>query len=283
MANRLMEILKLNSSDQTSYRTGVLSSEYKVLTNKQVPRTKHKALVAGILLLALALACGGSGSAPSGSLPSSTDTPVSESLQICRTGATAQHSVQTFVDGQVITTDTTCDFGRMTEIVCNHTFVDSLYGPGTGTQTSRFASQDDIIDETSVNPPLSRSLGTTTVITVGNTDITTIATNNYDAQRRLVSTVIDNPPPIGGQTTFTYTVWDSSGRPTAGTQSLVNGPPGPITITYDDAAHTAKRDIPPNLCTDTYDQNGIMIKEECTGTMASTTIVTIQETGEICT
>jgi hypothetical protein len=83
---------------------------------------------------------------------------------------------------------------------------------------------------------------------------------------------------------MTFSAWDSSGRPTAGTLTLPIGPSSPISITYDNAARTVRRTTGLNTCTVTHDQNGNMIREECTGTAttASTTIVTVQATQQIC-
>lgn len=239
-------------------------------------RKGKQALVVGIVALgtAFVLSC----SALAGNNPG---TSAGASGPGCRTAATKQHSVQTFVNGPTLTTDTTCALQGETDIVCTGTFVDSVRGPGTTTQTSRFSARADIIAETAVNPPKTLGLGTTTVITASGTSFTTTATNSYDAQRRLVGTTVTNPM-LGGKVIFKYSAWDSSDRPTAGTESLGSGKPIAITLTYDDSAHTVIRNIPPNICKVTHDSNGIMIQEECTGTTPSTTKLTILETQQIC-
>ena len=189
-------------------------------------------------------------------------------------------SVQTFVDGQTVTSDTTCSAAGST-VTCNSTFTDTLSGPGTVSQTTRFAARNDIVDEAAVNPPLSRAQDTTTVTTVGSVSFTTNATNTYDAQKRLTSTaVVTQTPPLTVTTTFS--AWDSSGRPTAGNAALSPGPSFPVSITYDNANRTVTRNMGPNICTVTHDGNGIMIRESCTGTTPSTTIVTINGTQSIC-
>ena len=232
--------------------------------------------------LAAALACAGASACKGGgSSPNSPSGPGNTGSS-CRTVGTTQRSVQTFIDGQQVTTDMACTFNGSTDVVCNNTFFDNRGGPGTGVQTSRFASRSDLVDEASVNPPKTLSLGTTTVLTVGGVSFTTTATNSYDAQRRLVSTRIANPAPLGGETTLTYSAWDSSGRPTAGTFTPVIGGQFPISITYDNAARTSRRNTGLNICTQTHDQNGNIVREECTGTTPSTTVVTIQNTQQIC-
>lgn len=228
--------------------------------------------VAAAVACAGALACG-SGGNPGG--PSNNGGSTS-----CRTVASSTHSVQAFVTGQVVTTDMTCSFSTgSNETVCQGGFTDSEGGPGTITQTTRFASRADVVDEASTNPPRALSLGTTIVTVTGGLSFTITATNAYDSQRRLVSTTIVNPPPLG-PVTITYSAWDSSGRPTSGTTNLPGG--GSISVSYDAANRSVTRDMGLNICTVTHDSNGIIIRETCTGTIASTTIVTVGGTQSIC-
>lgn len=252
-------------------------------------RKKIPAWLLSIMALGMASVVGCGGSSPNGPATTpgaSTSNPAVATAggagQSCLTVATKQHSVQTFADGRVVTTDTSCAFQDPADVLCSDVFVDSEGGPGTGTQTTHFDAKADIIAEGAVNPPPTLALETTTVLTVSGTSFTTTATNSYDAHKRLAQTTITNPPPLGGESTLTYSDWDSAGRPTAGTESLGSGPSGPISFTYDDAAHTVKRNIPPNICTDTYDQNGIMTGEDCTGTTPSKTVVTTLATQQIC-
>jgi len=154
-------------------------------------------------------------------------------------------------------------------------------GPGTLTQTSRFASRADIVDEVSVIPPLSRSLGTTTVTTIGGFALTATATNSYDSQRRLTSVaIVTSPVPLS--TTFTYAAWDASGRPTAGTVAISPGPSGSVSITYNNPDRTVTRNDGLNTCIQRSDLNGNIQGETCTGTSPSTTTVTVQSTLQIC-
>lgn len=232
-------------------------------------------MLGAALVCAGAIACKGGGGSPNS--PSS---PGSSGAS-CRTFATTQRSVQTFVNGTVVTTDTTCALNAAgTEATCNSSYVDSIGGPGTATQTSRFASRSDIVDEAATNPPRSLSLGTTTVTVQQGVSFTITATNAYDAQRRLVSITITNPPPLG-QTTTTFSAWDSSGRPTNGTQTSF-GASFSVSITYDNANRSVTRNSGPNICTVTHDQNANIIRETCTGTTPSTTIVTVQGTQQVC-
>jgi YD repeat-containing protein len=237
--------------------------------------------------LGFAVACGAiacSGGGGSGSPNSPSGGGGSTSAPSCRTFAGISHAVQTFTQtGVTVTTDTTCSHNTGTnDVTCNSTFVDSQGGPpGTLTQTSRFASRADIVDEVSVIPPLSRSLGTTTVTTVSGFSLTTTATNSYDSQRRLTSTaIVTSPVPLS--TTFTYSAWDTSGRPTAGTVAISPGPSGSVSITYNNADRTVTRNDGLNTCTQRYDPNGNIQGETCTGTSPSTTNVTVQSTVQIC-
>lgn len=198
----------------------------------------------------------------------------------CRIFASTTRSVKTFTGGQIVT-DTTCTLDAATnEAVCRSTFNDSRSGPGTITQTSRFASRGDVVDEASVNPPRSLSLWTTTVTSTGGVSLTIKATYSYDAQRRLLSTTIDNPPPLG-QFVMRFSAWDSAGRPTAGEMRMPQGT-FPISVAYDAANRSTTRTIGPDTCTQTHDQNGNIIRESCTGRENSNTVVTVLATTQIC-
>ena len=229
-------------------------------------------------------ACKGGGGSPNS--PSGSGGGGSTSSPSCRTAAGISHSVQTFTaTGQTVTSDTTCAHNTATnDVVCNSTVVDSVGGSGTLTQTSRFSSRADIVDEVAVNPPLARSLGTTTVTVLGGVSLTTTATNTYDSQQRLTSTQTVTPIPVVGQitTTMTFNAWDTSGRPTGGSITLSPGGTNPISYTYDATNRTATRNLGLNTCTVTYDPNGNITREVCTGTQPSTTTVTINSTQQIC-
>jgi hypothetical protein len=235
-----------------------------------------------VLVCAAAAACKGGGGSPNS--PSNSSTTTGSSTASCRTLAASQRSVQTFTDGVTVTTDTACSLSG-TDATCNSTFTDSRFGSGTMTQTSRFTSRSDIVDEAAANPPLARSLGTTTVTTVSGVPFTTTATNSYDAQRRLTSTVVvTQSPPLSVTTSFS--AWDASGRPTAGSTTIPNVGQFPVTITYDNANRSVTRDTGLNVCTQTYDTNANIIREQCNdrggSTAPSTTTVNIVTTQQIC-
>lgn len=235
--------------------------------------------IALAVICAGAIACTGGGGSPN-SPSNSSSTSTGSSAASCRTAASSQRSVQTFIDGVTVTSDTLCSVSG-SDVTCNSTFVDSRFGAGTVSQTSRFSSRSDIVDEAATNPPLSRSLGTTTVTTVSGVPFTTTATNSYDAQRRLTSTVVvTQSPPLSVTTTFS--AWDASGRPTTGTTTIPNVGTFPVSNTYDNTNRTVRRDTGLNVCTQTHDANGILVREECTGTTPSTTVVTTNATQQIC-
>ena len=232
--------------------------------------------------LAAAVACVATLSCGTGGSPGGPSNDNGGGAASCRTVASSTHSVQTFITGQVVTTDMTCSFNTgSNDAICQGSFTDSDGGPGTVTQTSRFASRADLVDEASTNPPRNLSLGTTTAITVSDATFTITAAHSYDSQRRLVATTISNPPPLG-QTVMTFSAWDGSGRPTAGTISLSPGGTFPLQYSYDAGNRSVTRDSGLNVCTVTHDGNGNIIRESCTGTTASTTIVTINSTQSIC-
>jgi hypothetical protein len=232
----------------------------------------------GAALAWAAVACSGSGGGSSPNAPSNPGT----SGPSCRTAATSTRAVQTFVTGVVVTTDSVCAFNSgTTQVNCDLTFTDTSLGPGTGSQTTRFASLGDLVDEASTNPPRALSLGTTTVLTPTGLgfSLTTTATNTFDVQKRLTSTTTVTPAgPTTITTVTTFTAWDASGRPTAGSST----PSGGFTATYDNVNRTVTRVIGPNTCTVTHDTNGIIIREQCTGTTGSTTDVLIRGTQQIC-
>lgn len=246
------------------------------------PRSVANSRVA-CLALGAAIACastlaacksGGSGGSSGGS---PTGPGGTGSTATCRTAAKDFSSLQTFLTGQTVSATGSCTANAAgTEVVCASAFTDSVGGPGTITQTSRFDSKADLVDEAATNPPLARSQSTTTVTASGGLSLTSVATNTYDSQKRLASTTIVSPPLA--TITTTYSAWDSSGRPTSGSSTLN----GAVTITYDNANRTVTRVIPPNTCKVTHDANGILIKEECTGTTPSTTNVTVISTQTIC-
>ena len=233
-----------------------------------------------LVVCAGAMACTGGNSGNGGSPTSPGGPPAGGSSASCRTVASSQRAVRTFASGQTTTLDTTCSHNTSSnDVTCLTNFTDTSTGTGTINQVSRFASRSDIVDEAAVNPPLARSSGTTTVVTVGGVSLTTTVNRSYDAQRRLASTVEAFQTPIGLiNTTTTYSAWDSSGRPTAGTSTGTAGT-FPVTITYDNANRTATRDLGVDVCTVTHDQNGIIIREVC---RAESTNVTVNATQQIC-
>lgn len=235
--------------------------------------------------LVLALACAGAMACKGGGSPNSPSTTPpgtgNPAASACRTAAGISHSVQTFTNtGVTVTADTNCAYNTGTnDVVCHSTVVDSVGGPGDVTQTTRFASRADIVDEMAANPPLSRSLGTTTVTTMSGFSLTTTATNSYDDQKRLRSTAISADLPQLASTT-TFSAWDNAGRPTAGATS--GAITFPVVYTYDNIMRTVRREMGPNICTVTHDANGILTREQCTGTSPSTTVVTVSATQTIC-
>src|SRR5262245_58873263 len=127
---------------------------------RDTQRTLHAAVIAIVCAGVMACSGGGSPNGPSsgGSNTGGTTGPP------CRTASANTSSLQTFATGQTVSTDSSCSLNADgTQATCTGKFVDSVGGPGTFTQTGRFASRSDVVDEASTNPPRSLSLGTTTI------------------------------------------------------------------------------------------------------------------------
>jgi len=133
----------------------------------------------------------------------------------------------------------------------NVTYADSSGRKFSYTQVTSSRSEDDVLDEVSVLPPVTRSLGTTATSAIPFETV-----NRYDAQRRLIGITSQG----GGATNvITSTAWDAAGRPTAGTNSTG----GPFTITYDENGN-------PSQLVQSY------------GGTTVTTRTTINSTGQAC-
>jgi hypothetical protein len=145
---------------------------------------------------------------------------------VCRTFATNITQVVTAGSTQTNVTGT-CFFNQATnQLSCSYVSgATPCY-----TQLQTFSSAADFVDEVSVVPPVKR-LNSEVITNQGACGLPTRSTLfTYDGQRRLMRTVEQG---TGG--TNTYTTWDSSGRPTAGTN------PGPPAATYTYAYSDANR------------------------------------------
>jgi hypothetical protein len=236
----------------------------------RAPRT-----AALLLSLAAAGACGGNPSSPT---QSSGGANSGGSGATCRTYPTAATVSFQSTDGVSRTSPSTCAWdSSLHQLTC--TIIVSSGGPVCTTTVTAYNSTADFIDEIRVVPPA--LLRTSDVQTssgaapCGAGAIQNI-TYVYDAQRRLTQL-------LSGTSSTTFTSWDSSGRPTAG--SLTTG--APVTIAYDNTARTQTQTTGVGgaaiIVTTTFDTTGIPIKvvtQDDTGTATTTTQVTT--TGQIC-
>lgn len=144
----------------------------------------------------------------------------------CRTFAT-QLSQVTTSGAQQTTLNGTCFFNQATnQLSCT-------YASGATTcytQVQTYGSTADFVDEAGVIPParLLNQEAVTNAAPCGLPTKTTLFT--YNGQRQLVRTVDQ-----ATNATVTYTAWDSSNRPTTGTN------PGPPAATYTNAYSDANR------------------------------------------
>jgi len=228
-----------------------------------------------LLCLAAAGACGGNPSSPT---ESSGGANSGSSGATCRTYPTAASVTFQSTGGVSRTSPSTCAWDPgLHQLTCAISV--SSGGPVCTTTVTAFNSTADFIDEVRAVPPI--FLRTSDVQTssgaapCGAGAIQNI-TYVYDAQRRLTQL-------LNGTSTATFTSWDSSGRPTAG--SLTSG--APVTIAYDTTARTQTQTTGIGaaavVVTTTFDTTGTPIKvvtQDDTGTSTTTTQVT--STATVC-
>jgi hypothetical protein len=273
--------------------------------------TRHPPIVLreGFLILsafaALATACGGgsSGSNPTGPSSPSSSTPA-PSPAACRTYATSLRLETVVLDDagrevQRLTGNGSSMFNRATATVSGnstHTYtVGGASCTATNSSTAAYASVADFVDEN--KPPGRRLVRTITGSgsvtgppsscgSAPGTSAPTTTTLNYDAQGRLLSD--------GG---YTYSAWDSFGRPTMGTAPPPQGytcGSGSVSISYNDAARTMTSSLRFDSCVTgprtittivEFDSDVIEVRSRTTtaGSAASTTAtITPLATAQVC-
>jgi YD repeat-containing protein len=217
------------------------------------------------LRTALAIALAASAAGCSGSSSSGSSNPTGPSgggtTPTCRTYPTAT-TVTTTALGVTMNALLTAAFNTSTN---QATITVSFVGGALcSTAVHSYRSTADFVDEVRVIPPTPLELSTTTTNSGSCGTGTGTATSTYDAQRRVVQ--VTTP---GGTTT--YTAWDSSGRPTAGTLSTG----GTISNVYNDAARTLTQtqttSAGTSVGTQTYDANGAQLSIVVTGQAGSST------------
>ncbi|MEQ1757560.1 MAG: hypothetical protein ABL986_04525 [Vicinamibacterales bacterium] len=257
----------------------------------QQARNEYRRLAAVIVMCVATTFCGGSspaspsssqGSSGSGSTGTGTTGGTGSAgggtaSTSCRTGP-ATYRIVTASSQFTSTINGTCTFNNASvEGTCTNVYTDTIGTSFTSVSTTRHASRGDVVDEIAVIPPLNRALGTTTTVTGAGLNSTGTSVLTQDGQRRLATIVATSTS--GGQTvtsTTTYSAWDSSGRPTAGTISGSGG--GSVNYSYDNAARTQSSTQSGVTCTQTFDVNGIPTTGTCTNgvTTTFTTLSTLQ-------
>lgn len=178
--------------------------------------------------------------------------------------------------------DQTCSFNTgNNQATCTTRYSDSTGQSSTVTTIFNYASRADFVDEVQVIPIRNLALSTTstTVGTAGT--FTSSAQFSHDGQRRLTRIVGTS---AAGTSTTTYTAWDGSGRPTAGTD-VGPGFNNVVTAAYNDGARTRTMNFAGGVTTvETFDANGNAIRQVTSagGTTSSTTVITPLTTQQIC-
>jgi YD repeat-containing protein len=146
-------------------------------------------------------------------------------------------------------------------------------GAPCNTAVSSYNSVADFVDEVHVIPPVNYQTGSTSTNSGACGNVTGSNTFTYDGQRRLVSIT----PNVGSPTT--YTAWDSSGRPTAGSSGGQS-----ITFVYNDSARSFTSTLPGNVVsTMTFDANGIPTSSVvASGGITTTTTFVTTSTAQVC-
>ncbi len=159
----------------------------------------------------------------------------------------------------------------------NTSTITTMFANGAPCTTSVFMyrSTADFVDEVRVVPGLSMQTSSSTTNTGACGSGTNSVAYTYDAQRRLISFT------SGGSTT-TFTAWDSSGRPTAG-----SFPGTTIANVYNDATRTWTQTQTTGAATatttTTFDANGAQLTiVNVSGGNQTTTTFTNTATAQVC-
>ena len=236
--------------------------------------TSNESIRGLTVALALALAGTACGSSSSSSSNPSNPTAPGGTSGACRTYPTTAN-VTTTALGVTQTAMLTGSFNASTN---QATITISFTGGALcSTAVHTWRSTADFVDETRVIPPRPLVLTTVTTNSGACGSGTGTSTNTYDSQRRLATQTSS----AGGTTT--YTAWDSSNRPTAGTMS--NG--GTIANVYNDAARTVTQTQvsggTTSVSTQTFDANGAQTQIVVTTSgVTSTTTFTNTATATVC-
>jgi hypothetical protein len=230
--------------------------------------------------------CGGSAEKGSPAGPSGTGGPSGSSSSsgsgtaaaICRTYPTSATVVTTLQNGATQNGSLSGAFDSS----ANRATVTTL-GPNGGvctTSVSTYRSTGDFVDEVKVIPGMSQQTSTMTTNGPACGGVTSTVNYTYDGSGRLTSTT---STALGVSSSTTYTAWDSSGRPTAG-----SFPGTTIANSYNDATRTWVQTLTPtrggsSTTTMTYDADGNQVTVlNVSGNSRTTTTFNNTATARVC-
>jgi YD repeat-containing protein len=223
-----------------------------------------------VVCVATGLVACSSSTPSSPSSPSTPSTPATSGT--CRTFASAA-TVSTTTLGLTQNATLTGAFNTS----ANQSTVTTNFVPGglCTTTVNTYRSTADFVDEVRVIPGLLMQTGTLTTNGPACGSGTSAVAYTYDSLRRLTSFS------SGGSAT-TYTAWDASGRPTAGSFAGTT-----ISNVYNDAARTTTQTQTMggtvSTTTSTFDANGIQLTVvNTTAGITSTTTFTNTSTAQVC-
>jgi YD repeat-containing protein len=210
---------------------------------------KASSIACCLWLLGLVFAVGCSGKSTNPTAPST-------STSSCRTYASAATS--TVTAGPVVGTDVmTCSFSTSTnQLTCTSQYSDNIATSIASTYVLTYGSTSDFVAEVKVVPPLRRWTRLTSSPTRASPNDTMLV-STYDSENRLIREVETS----GSETdqTTTYTSWDGSGRPTAGTLVSSAGTMSIVSV-YSDSSRTETKTMTlngqPFTTVSAYDVNG---------------------------
>jgi hypothetical protein len=157
--------------------------------------------------------------------------------QACRNAVTSATTQTKGLNGFTSTTTTECRYDKATnKSTCTNLYEDSMGTKSKTVAVTTFASLEQAIDEVKVVPPLKLSTRTDLSGTGSRGAIESTLLYTHDERRRLTQEVASSRQ--GSGYTMTYTEWDASGRPTAGSTTFIKGPTTSLKVAYDDATRT---------------------------------------------
>jgi len=228
-----------------------------------MPLSRSNALLAALLASVIGVSC--TETAPAG--PSST----ANTSPSCRAYASRYRTVTTFTNSGIVATSlASCSFDLTTnQMSCSVLSADTAGASNTSSSVTTYRSAADFVTEVSTNPPLKRSLNTTTSLGGPIDPVVTRTDNTYDTQGRLTGE--------SGTSSTVWTAWDSQGRPVTGIAVSPAGFRTAVSVSYNDTSRAFMRTEGLSTCTQTFDANGNVTSLTC-GPSSTVTITTATST-----